>query len=254
MRFSNQRERLWEGFKHRNERIIIWRNFAESQLLILHPPSMSKLLLFKNLCWNFDSNYSVAYAANVSTYREIWKPRWAARLTHNRSISFVSAFAVSGTRGVRDALGCLRRRVSLESRTQRRARAAVLLLIEARTEYVFTIAYCWASRDPHASAIFPVPSRERNSRAARRFNDTHSTDIRPVERTFVKLFAGNFIFSMHARTHAAFISGDRYTIASLAVRIQVASGRPISSTSCYFRLRSCPVNQLYTHRDFPKVL
>lgn len=85
------------------------------------------------------------------------------------------------------------------------------------------------SRDLHASAIIPVPSRERNSQVRgdstiRARPACQPTDIRLVESAFVKPFAENFIFPAHAHAHAhaprVFLITSGVT-APVAARIQV---------------------------------
>lgn len=81
------------------------------------------------------------------------------------------------------------------------------------------------SRDLHASAIIPVPSRERNSQVRgdstiRARPACQPTDIRLVESAFVKLFAENFIFPAHAHAPRVFLITTG-AIAPLAARIQV---------------------------------
>lgn len=66
------------------------------------------------------------------------------------------------------------------------------------------------SRDLHASAIIPVPSRERNSQVRgdstiRARPACQPTDIRLVESAFVKPFAENFIFPAHAHAPRVFL-------------------------------------------------
>lgn len=81
------------------------------------------------------------------------------------------------------------------------------------------------SRDLHASAIIPVPSRERNSQVRgdstiRARPACQSTDLRLVESPFVKPFAENFIFPAHAHAPSVFLITIGVT-APVAARIQV---------------------------------
>lgn len=81
------------------------------------------------------------------------------------------------------------------------------------------------SRDLHASAIIPVPSRERDSQVRgdstiRARPACQPTDIRLVESAFVKPFAENFIFPAHAHAPRVFLITSGAT-APLAARIQV---------------------------------
>lgn len=86
------------------------------------------------------------------------------------------------------------------------------------------------SRDLHASAIIPVPSRERNSQVRgdstiRARPACQPTDIRLVESAFVKPFAENFIFPAHAHAPRVFLITIGVT-APLAAGIQVESTSP----------------------------